>query len=211
MRDVTNHISAVSRTLATGNTPGGEGRVLTISQVYDTDIDDLWDVVTDPERISRWFLPVTGDLTLGGHYQVEGNAGGTVTACDKPNSYAATWEFGEMTSWIEVHLTALGDDRTRFELRHLAPVDEAMAEQFGPGAVGLGWDGALWGLAHHLDDREASITPEEGRTWMASPEGQKFMRLSSDAWVAADIADGTEPAKARRLGDAVYAAYTGQA
>ena len=31
-----------------------------------------------PERIPRWFLPVSGDLRLGGRYQLEGNAGGEV-------------------------------------------------------------------------------------------------------------------------------------
>jgi uncharacterized protein YndB with AHSA1/START domain len=179
-----------------------------MSQIYDTDIDDLWDVVTSPDRISRWFLPVTGELREGGHYQLQGNAGGTITECDEPNSYAATWEFGGMVSWIEVHLTAAGDGRTKFELRHLAPVDEAMAEQYGPGAVGLGWEGGFWGLANYLADRQSSITPEEGLAWMMSPDGKEFMRLSSDAWIEADIADGTEPAKARRLGDAVFAAYT---
>ena len=208
MLDIKDQISAVSRKLASGDTPGGEGRVLTMSQAYDTDIDDLWEVVTSPERISRWFLPVTGELREGGHYQLEGNAGGTVTACDKPRSYAATWEFGGMVSWIEVHLTPEGDGRTRFELRHLAPVDEAMAEQFGPGAVGLGWEGGFWGLANYLADRESSVTPEEGLAWMMSADGKEFLRLSSEAWIAADVADGTDPAKARRLGDAVYAAYT---
>ena len=113
-----------------------------------------------------------------------------------------------MVSWIEVHLTAEGDNRTRFELRHLAPVDEAMAEQYGPGAVGLGWEGAFWGLANHLADRQSSITPEEGLAWMMSSDGTEFMRLAGDAWIAADIADGTEPDKARRRGDAVLAAYT---
>jgi hypothetical protein len=93
-------------------------------------------------------------------------------------------------------------------LRHLAPVDEAMAEMYGPGAVGLGWDGGLLGLANYVADRESAITPEEGLAWMATPDGKEFMRLAGDAWIDADIADGTDPAKARRLGDAVYAAYT---
>jgi len=208
MIDVKGQIAAVSRALGTEELESGPGRVLTISQVYDTGIEDMWDVVSSADRISRWFLPISGDLREGGRFQLEGNAGGTITTCDKPRSYAATWEFGGMVSWIEVHLTPAGDGRTRFELRHLAPVDEAMAEQFGPGAVGLGWDGGLWGLANHLAAPGSSMTPQEGLAWMASPEGKEFMRLSSDAWIEADIADGTEPEKARRLGDAVYAAYT---
>jgi uncharacterized protein YndB with AHSA1/START domain len=207
MLDVKSQIAAVSRALGTEELESGPGRVLTIGQVYDTGIDDLWDVVTSPGRISRWFLPISGDLREGGRFQLEGNAGGTITRCDKPNSYAATWEFGGMVSWIEVTLTPSAGG-TRFELRHLAPVDEAMAEMYGPGAVGLGWDGGLLGLANYVADRESAITPEEGLAWMATPDGKEFMRLAGDAWIDADIADGTDPAKARRLGDAVYAAYT---
>jgi uncharacterized protein YndB with AHSA1/START domain len=207
MIDVKSQIAAVSRALGTEELESGPGRVLRIGQVYDTGIDDLWDVVTSPDRIARWFLPVSGDLREGGRFQLEGNAGGTITRCDKPNSYAATWEFGGMVSWIEVTLTPAAGG-TRFELRHLAPVDEAMAEMYGPGAVGLGWDGGLLGLANYVADRDASITPAEGMAWMGTPDGKEFMRLSSDAWIDADIADGTEPEKARRLGDAVYAAYT---
>ena len=25
---------------------------------YDTTVDDLWDAITTPERLARWFLPV---------------------------------------------------------------------------------------------------------------------------------------------------------
>ena len=57
-------------------------------------------------RIPLWFLPVTGDLRLGGRFQVEGNAGGVVERCDPPRSFAATWECGESTSWLEVRLAA---------------------------------------------------------------------------------------------------------
>lgn len=39
----------------------------------------MWDACTDPERIPRWFLPISGDLRLNGRYQLEGNAGGAIT------------------------------------------------------------------------------------------------------------------------------------
>jgi uncharacterized protein YndB with AHSA1/START domain len=203
------HISDVRRTLGTRVLEAGEARVLTISQVYDTDLDDLWDVVTSAERIPRWFLPISGDLTEGGRYQFEGNAGGTITRCNKPNSFAATWEFGDTVSWVEVHLTPEGDGRTRFELEHVAHVDDALADQYGPGAVGIGWDMGLWGLANHLSDPQTAMNPQAAAEWVASPEGKEFMKMSSDAWAEADIADGTDPERARRLADATYAAYTG--
>ena len=34
-------------------------------RTYDAPIEDVWDAVTNPERISRWFLPVSGDLRAG--------------------------------------------------------------------------------------------------------------------------------------------------
>jgi uncharacterized protein YndB with AHSA1/START domain len=209
MTDVKQQINAVHRTLADRTLEAGEAKVATISQVYDTDIDDLWDVVTNPERIPRWFLPISGDLKEGGHYQLEGNASGTVTRCDKPNSYAATWEFGGQVSWIEVRLTPEGDGRTRFELEHVAHVQDEWWDQFGPGATGVGWDGAFLGLAQHLADPATALDPKDAEAWGMSPEGKEFMRLSSDAWAEVAIAYGDDPKAARERADRVYAFYTG--
>jgi uncharacterized protein YndB with AHSA1/START domain len=210
MIDVKQQISDVRRTLGTRVLEAGEARVLTISQVYDTDIDDLWDAVTSAERIPRWFLPVTGELREGGRYQFEGNAGGTITACDKPHSYAATWEMGGQVSWVEVRLSDAGAGRTRFELEHVAHVDDDIARQYGPGAVGVGWDSALLGLANHVQAvPDPALRPPDAMAWLATAEGKEFLRLGSDAWAEADIAAGTDPRRARELAERTYAAYTG--
>ncbi|MEU8661264.1 SRPBCC family protein [Actinoplanes philippinensis] len=210
MIEVKEQISGVRRTIGTRVLEAGEARVMTISQVYDTGQDDLWDVVTNPDRLPRWFLPVSGDLRVGGRYQFQGNAGGTITKCEKPHAVGATWEFGDQVSWVEVRLTPEGDGRTRFELEHVAHVDDEHWEQYGPGAVGLGWEGAFWGLANHLDDPAATITPEAAMEWAMSPDGITFMRLSADAWTEADIAFGTDPETARRQAANTLKAYTGQ-
>jgi uncharacterized protein YndB with AHSA1/START domain len=210
MIDVTEQINNVRRTLGGRVHEAGDVRVLTISQVYDTDVHDMWEVVTEADRIERWFLPISGDLREGGKYQFEGQAGGTVTRCDKPHSVAATWEFGGQVSWVEVRLTAEGDGRTRFELEHAAPVDDHW-DQFGPGAVGIGWDMAIWGLANHLAAPDEPLDKAEAMAWMGSDDGKRFMKLSSDSWAAADIADGTDPATAEKQAAATYAAYTGAA
>jgi len=208
MIDVKEQINAVRRTLGERTLEAGAAKVLTISQVYDTGIDDLWDTVTNPERIPRWFLPISGELRVGGRYQFEGNAGGTITSCDKPHSYAATWEFGDQVSWIEVRLSDAGAGRTRFELEHVAHVDDRWGE-FGPGAVGVGWDSGLLGLAGHLSDPAGALDPKDAMAWMVSDEGREFLRLSSDAWAEADIAGGTDPQQARTAAANTYAAYTG--
>ncbi|MGW4064610.1 SRPBCC family protein [Amycolatopsis sp. NPDC004747] len=206
MIDVSHQISAVRRTLGDRVIEGKEARVLTISQVYDTDVDDLWDAVTNPERIPRWFLPVSGELEVGGKYQLEGNAGGTVERCEPPKSFAATWEFGGNVSWIEVRLTPEGEG-TRFELEHVAHVDDRW-DEFGPGAVGIGWDGALVGLVLHLAAPGTAVDPEAAMAWMMSPEGIRFMTASNEAWYEADVAAGADPAKARAAADRTLKAYT---
>ncbi len=33
-----------------------------VEDIYDTDINDLWDACTKPERLARWIAEVSGDL-----------------------------------------------------------------------------------------------------------------------------------------------------
>lgn len=207
MIDVRQQISNVRRTLGRRTLEAGEARVSAISQVYDTGIDDLWEVVTSPDRIARWFLPVTGELKEGGHYQLEGNAGGTIERCDPPQSFFITWEYGGEVSWVEVRLTAAAPDRTRLEIEHIAHVSDELWAQFGPGAVGIGWDSMILGLSLHLSGGPA-MDPAQGAAWAASDEGRRFMTLSGERWCAAHIASGGDEAEARAMSARVIAAYT---
>jgi len=92
--DIPSYIGAVVRRVEDREQEGTPVRVVVATRRYDTDIDDLWDALTNAERIPRWFLPVSGELRLGGRYQLEGNAGGTIKVCEPPHSLAVTWEFG---------------------------------------------------------------------------------------------------------------------
>jgi uncharacterized protein YndB with AHSA1/START domain len=211
MIEVTHQISAVRRQLGTRVLEAGVARVLTMSQSYATTPDDLWNACTDADRIKRWFLPVSGDLAVGGRYQIEGNAGGTIERCDRPKSFAATWEFGGEISWIEVSLSPEADGTTRLQLEHIAHVDDTRWAEFGPGAVGIGWDGAFIGLANHLSQGGATVDPQEAAAWMASEDGKLFMMLSSDRWREASVAAGTDAEAAKAAADRCLAAYTGAA
>jgi uncharacterized protein YndB with AHSA1/START domain len=208
MIDMTHQINAVRRQVGSRVIEAGEMRTVTISQAYDTDVDDLWDACTNPERLPRWFSPVSGELRLGGRYHIEGNASGTIERCDPPKSFSATWEFGGGMSWIEVTLSPGADGGARFQLEHTVPVDAHWAE-FGPGAVGLGYDMALTGLAEHLatgaDAREAK---EEVAAWWASAEGKRFFAEAGDRWYQADVAAGTPAETARGAADRCIAAYS---
>jgi uncharacterized protein YndB with AHSA1/START domain len=206
--DVDEQINAEQRTVGSRVLEAGEVRVVTISRHYATSVEDLWDACTNAERIPRWFLPVTGDLRLGGRYQLEGNAGGVIERCDPPTSFAATWEFCEQLSWIEVRLSPLSDGDTRLELQHLVPVDEHW-EQFGPGAVGIGWDLGLIGLDLHLASGEP-VDPAKFAAWSASEDGKRYMTLSSAGWRDANVAAGASEAEAGAQADRTTAAYTGE-
>ena len=207
MIDVIQQINAVRRQVGKRVLEAGEARSVTISQTYAAPIDDVWDACTNPERIPRWFLPISGDLRINGRYQFEGHAGGTVERCDPPKSFATTWEMGGEVSWIEVRLSAEPSGGTRFELEHTAHVNDELWAQFGPGAVGVGWDSGLLGLALHLSSRR-SADKAMGVAWLATEEGKQFVGLSSQRWYEANVAAGATEADAQAAADRTTAAYT---
>ena len=211
MVDINAQLDAVDRAVTSEERDGETVRVQTLAQTYPAPIDDVWDALTSAERIPRWFMPVSGELRLGGRYQLEGNAGGTVESCDAPNAFRVTWEYGGGVTWLNVRLTEIAGDRTRVQLEHTARAGDIggdeMWEQFGPSATGIGWDQTILGLSEHLAG--GSLTPEGGAEWVASEEGLQFMRGSADRWALAHAASGTEPEAARKAADTTYAAYTG--
>ncbi|MBO0766013.1 MAG: SRPBCC family protein [Hyphomicrobiaceae bacterium] len=207
--DIAAALRAVVREVSSREHEGRMARVIVAARTYDTDIDDLWDALTNAERIPRWFLPVSGDLRLGGRYQFQGNAGGKIQACEPPRHLAVTWEHGGDVSWVTVRLAEAPQGGTRLELEHVAHVDDKRWDEFGPGAVGVGWDGAMMGLGRHLETGEA-VDPQAAMAWLDSPEGKTFMRGSSDAWCAASIAAGTGAAAARTAAARTTAFYTGE-
>lgn len=207
--DVDHQINAVRRKVGTRVIDAGDAHVVTISQVYGTDVADLWNAVTDIERIPRWLMPITGDLRVGGSYQLKDHAGGTILTCDPPKTFTATWEYGGNVSWIEVTVSSDGPDRSRLVIEHVAQVDDEMWQQFGPGAVGIGWDSMLLGLALHTSTGE-SVDPSAGQEWLGTEQGRRFLRLSGEGWCGADVESGTEQASARASADRCLQAYLGE-
>ena len=205
--DVTQQIGAVAREIA-GREPGGAAaRALVATRRYEVDATVLWDLLTNVERIPRWFLPVSGELRPGGRYQLEGNAGGEVLRCEPPRRLALTWEMHGQASWVDVQLSPAPDGGTLLRLEHAAHVPDEFWQQFGPGAVGVGWDQALLGLDRHLATGEA-VNPADAMAWLSSDEGRAFVRESSEAWGTASIAAGAESASARAAAERTTAFYT---
>ena len=199
----------MARTLPAGSRTfqAGEARTLTLARTYDASLEDVWDACTNPERIPRWFLPVSGDLREGGGYQLEGNAGGQIERCEPPHRFTATWAYGGNVSWIELRLSEEPGGATRFELEHISPEGQIWTE-FGPGAVGVGWDLGLLGLGLHLATGE-SVDREAGAAFPASEQGRRFIELSSRGWCEAAIAAGADPVHATAAADRTLAFYTG--
>ena len=196
----------VAREVRSGTRDGAPTRIAVARRTYDTDREDLWNALTDAERIPRWFLPVSGDLRVGGRYQTEGNAGGVIERCEEPSSFAVTWEMGPMVSWLQVTLTPDAGG-TLLELVHEAPIDPDMWDQFGPGAVGVGWDLALMGLGLHLRSGER-VDPAEAEAFTLSPGGVDFVRTAARGWAEAAARDGDDHAAAHEAAARTVAFYT---
>ncbi len=196
----------VTREVRTGSRDGTPTKIVIARRTYPASQADLWDALTNAERIPRWFLPVSGDLKVGGHYQLEGNAGGTVERCQEPDSFAVTWEFGDMVTWLVITLAPDGAG-TRLELAHEAVVDPGRWGQFGPGAVGVGWDLGLMSLGLHLQTG-AQVDPATAVTFPASPEGAQFIRQAATGWADAAVTDGDEPGPAHEAAARTAAFYT---
>ena len=205
--DVRDHLDAVHRSVSVLERDGQPSRAVTLSRPYETTLDDLWDAVTNGERIPRWFLPITGDLAPGGRYQLEGNAGGTITACERLSHFGLTWEFGGDVSWVDVRLSDDGQGRARLTLTHTALESEHW-KTYGPGAVGVGWELGLLGLALHLADPTAPMPDEIA--FATSPDGKAIITGSSEAWEQAAVAAGTDPEAARAAASRTTAFYTGE-
>ena len=193
--DALAYAGAIVRDVKSVERDGKPAKAVVATATYATSIDDLWDAVTTAARIRRWFLPVSGELKLGGRYQLEGNAGGTITACDtQRHHFASTWEFGGQTSWIEVQLTASKPGEATLELTHIAIIDDAFWPTYGPGAVGVGWDLGLLGLLRHIESPGVDKPPEQVAAWATSPEALEFYRIASTAWGRAAEVDGMDNA-----------------
>jgi uncharacterized protein YndB with AHSA1/START domain len=170
--DTAAQAAAITRAVSDGD---GTSVGVRLERRYPADVSDVWEALTDPERIRRWMMPVSGDLREGGHFQLEGNAGGQILRCAPPDLLRLT--FGGETSLVEVRLRTDGPE-TVLTLEHTVP-QELAGSLAGALFVGPGWDGALLGLALHLDGQ----TADDPVAAASSPEAQEFCVHSIDAWV----------------------------
>ena len=193
--DVECHLGAVERSVSSLERDGQPARAVTLSRSYATTVEDLWDAVTNGERIPRWFLPISGELEPGGRYQLEGNAGGAIKACEPLSHFALTWEFGEDVSWVEV---GLSDDEagraTAYTHPHRAPFGTLGRLRAGRGRGRLG--AGSHGTRDPSQRNQTEPKPDEA-AFATSPHGKALITGSSERWGQAAVAAGAELHAAR--------------
>jgi uncharacterized protein YndB with AHSA1/START domain len=125
-----------------------------VEDVYDTDIDDLWSAVTEPERLARWIAAVEGDLRVGGTVHAKFTSTwegpGRIDVCDPPHRLLLTMEPGtDDEAEIEAVLTAEGD-RTRLVVEERGlPLDTLYKH-------GAGWQAHIEDLGRYLAGGESN-------------------------------------------------------
>lgn len=152
---------------------GPEAFTLVLRRQYDAPIEDVWDACTDPDRLNRWFLPVTGDLREGGSFQLEGNAGGEIRRCVPPRLLRITWQYGDRPpDDVELRLQADDDSHTTLVLEHATltrkvevngrMVDVVLNDaETGIWGLGTGWELGLIGLDQFLHGAFADVPARE--------------------------------------------------
>ena len=97
------------------------GFLLEFDELYDTDIDDLWNAITTPERLSRWMAPYRGEFRLGGRWEAIGSDGGV---------YCGGWH--AYLESLARHLAEPASDLAKGEAwqRRLAELAAAYEERF---------------------------------------------------------------------------------
>jgi uncharacterized protein YndB with AHSA1/START domain len=187
MTDTASWLKTVHREVEVEDTDAGRSRSVLVRRSFAAPVEDVWDALTNPTRLKRWFYPVSGDLRAGGKYQLEGNAGGEIRTCDKPNLLVLTWEYdGGGSSDLVVRLSPEGDGSTVVDLKHSAvlPFDDdtwaANLGQFAPG-----WDHGFSRLDAYLrgelaeDDSPTDLSPEAKQLWELA--GQEWTAVAT-AW-----------------------------
>jgi uncharacterized protein YndB with AHSA1/START domain len=131
----------------------GETGFVRISAHFETDIDNLWLALTEPQRLARWYGNFDGEFHVGGIFTAfipsSGWDGqGRVEECDAPAHLSVTmWETAGEEQGLTVDLVA-NDGHTNLvlEKRGISP-DLCWA-------YGAGWQAHLEDLSTYLAGRE---------------------------------------------------------
>lgn len=212
LSDVTRTVerAVTAETAGPAGTAEAAGYVVSLAQTFAASPEEVWAALTDPARIALYFGEVTGDLREGGEYSIPMmGADGPVLRVVKPELIDLGWGPEGSTARLELLIAPSADGTgSRFELRHHVPADEHW-DTFGPAATGCGWDGALLGLARHLQQPKTAWTTEMAG-FETSAEGRAFDTATSELWQEAHLAVGADPEHAHEVATRTAAFYRGE-
>ena len=162
---MTSNAHGGDRILGSLRSVDGRG-IVRMEDRFDTDIDDVWSALTDPERLARWIGEVEGDLRLDGEFRARWFASGwegtgRVEACEPPRRLLHTMRDADPQpgqpdeTVIEATLAADGDQTNLVVEERGLPLDLLAA-------YGAGVQIHVEGLAGHIAGREH---PETEARW----------------------------------------------
>jgi uncharacterized protein YndB with AHSA1/START domain len=145
--------------------PGGSAGGARFERTFATTVEELWSCLVLPERLNRWFAPVSGDLRPGGSYLIEfsdaDRTTGEVLVCEPPRRLELTWRFPDQSvSLVRAELRAEGAAAV-LSLEHTGLPLSQLA------GYGAGWQAYLEALDADLagapatdwDDRWSTLLP----------------------------------------------------
>jgi uncharacterized protein YndB with AHSA1/START domain len=163
---MTSDARPATRIIGSLRSADGKG-VVRMQDRFDTDIDDMWSALTDPDRLARWYGQVEGDLRPGGQFRLYvedagSDATGRVEACEPPRRLRVTARETDESylrgngvppydGVIEVTLTADGDQTILVIEVQGMPLDVVAF-------YGAGWQIHAENLAAYLAGRERGDT-----------------------------------------------------
>ena len=181
----------LARDCGRGEKAGGPVRSVTLTLVTPRHLpSEVWDVIAQPERLARWYGPVSGELRVGGRFRVEGEAAGTILACEPGRRLEFAWEAAGESGWVDIALSHYGGGGARLILTHSVRETDRW-RTFGPAGIGVGWDLASHALVGHLSRPGVDI---DLRTVAALPESRRLLASSAESWGRLAIEAGDKKA-----------------
>lgn len=144
---MTSILGSLTRTGTTGTA--------TLTHEYRTSPEDLWEAITSPERLRRWF----GEVAIDGEtYRIAFSpddetqrTGGDILACEPPRRLEITWQNAgeDYASNVVIKLEPSGDN-TRLMLVHSG------LDHNSDAGHAAGWDIYVRTLVAHLDGQDGA-------------------------------------------------------
>ena len=162
----------------------GEARAAVYRREFAADIQDVWEACTQPERLKRWFLELSGDLRVGGRVELTGVVTGQILRCEPPHVARMTWEYRDYpVDEVELRLSQVGPGQTLLELEHATvKLTEEWDGELLDALVNMssGWEPAL--IALDLDLRGDLPADNTLASFRARPEIVAAIDRAKAAW-----------------------------